>query len=86
MTSLVVAAEPDLDVDAIYKMLRKEAGLRIAAEYDRTFDAMFVRLLEDPRSGPIRSALGKDKRIAVVSPYVVVYRYAEDADRRSDLS
>jgi plasmid stabilization system protein ParE len=84
VTSLVVAAEPDPDVDAIYKTLRKKAGLRNAAEYDRTFDAMFARLLEDPSSGPIRSALGKDIRI-VVSPYVVVYRYAEDADHRSDL-
>jgi toxin ParE1/3/4 len=41
---------------------------------------LFDRLAEYPDSGAPRASLGRDIRIGVVSPYVVIYRHREADD------
>ena len=38
-------------------------------------------LLRFPESGPPRPALGKNVRIAIVSPYLLIYDYTPEDDR-----
>jgi toxin ParE1/3/4 len=40
----------------------------------------YRRLIDHPASGARRPALGRDIRIGVVSPYLVIYRYAKAAN------
>lgn len=44
----------------------------------RHFDAAYDRLAAFPRIGPTRNKLGQHARIWVVTPYVMVYDYADE--------
>lgn len=78
MARLVVTDQADLDLAAIVEMLRDNAGAEAASQYRRDIDDVFERLVMFPRSGMPRPAMGRDVRIAVVSPYVVFYDNRED--------
>jgi toxin ParE1/3/4 len=80
MTRLVVTAEADADADDILDYLRREAGPRIAADYGRRFRVTLERLVDLPETGAPRPALGSNTRIAIVSPYLLIYDYAPDTD------
>ena len=78
MGALIVSAQAALDSAAIVAMLTDKAGAAIAIRYRRDFEDLFERLAMFPKSGAKRPRLGRDARIAVVVPYVVVYDYRDD--------
>jgi toxin ParE1/3/4 len=55
--------------------LNTKAGARTALKFRLLFKALFDRLADHPAIGPRRPALGRDVRIGIVSPYIVIYRY-----------
>ncbi|MEA2903945.1 MAG: toxin ParE1/3/4 [Alphaproteobacteria bacterium] len=80
MTRLIVAADADADFDDILAYLQEEAGLVVADDYDKRLCETIERLVDLPESGAPRPLLGLSIRIAVVSPYVVIYDYSRDDD------
>ena len=81
MTSLVVTTDADADFDDILAYLRREAGIHLAVGYGGRFDLALQRLIKFPQSGPRRPALGKNVRIAIVPPYLLIYDYTPEDDR-----
>lgn len=75
MTPVVVSPRADADVDAMLEHLADVAGPAVARRYSQELDAIFERLAMFPGSGARRRSLGTHARIAVASPYVVVYDY-----------
>jgi toxin ParE1/3/4 len=80
MTRLLVTAEAEAVVNDILDYLRKEAGAPIAASYGRKFAAIIERLVESPGIGAPRPALGRDARIGIVPPYVLIYEFTATDD------
>ena len=80
MTRLVVTADAAVDTDDILAFLEREAGPRVAERYAGLYRATIERLLRWPESGAPRPRLGEAVRIAVVSPYVMIYEYNRDDD------
>jgi plasmid stabilization system protein ParE len=80
MTRLVVTADAAADTDDILAFLVREAGAGVAAKYAGQFRATLERLLLWPESGAPRPHLGEAVRIAVVSPYVLIYEYDRGDD------
>jgi toxin ParE1/3/4 len=80
MTRLIVTAEADVDARNILDYLRREAGARVAANYGGRFSLALTRLVDLPQSGAPRPALGRNTRIAIVSPYLIIYDYTQDED------
>jgi toxin ParE1/3/4 len=80
MTRLVVSADAEIDTGDILSYLAQEAGSQVAEKYARQFRATIERLLHWPESGPPRPRLGEAVRIAVVSPYVLIYEYNRGDD------
>jgi toxin ParE1/3/4 len=74
MARVVVTLSADADIAAIQKDLAKSAGIGVATKYTAAFERVYDRLAEHPGSGAPRPALGRDIRIAVVLPYVLIYR------------
>jgi toxin ParE1/3/4 len=50
----------------------------VATRYAVEFEATYRRLAAFPGIGTPRPALGPQTRIAIVTPYVVIYDWAED--------
>jgi len=63
------------DIGVIQTYLIEQAGWHVAAKYDLDFETLFDRLRDHPLSGAARFALGRNVRIGIVSPYIVIYRY-----------
>jgi plasmid stabilization system protein ParE len=80
MARLVVTATADADIRAIQLDLIRAAGLHTAEKYTALFERIFDLLADFPQSGSNRSSFGKDIRIGIVSPYLVIYRYRETSD------
>ncbi len=80
MARVLIAATADEDVSEILTYLAAEAGMRVAAAYLERFDALYDHLAAYPQSGAPRPRLGQQIRIGIVSPYIVVYRYAKADD------
>ncbi|MGD9885153.1 MAG: type II toxin-antitoxin system RelE/ParE family toxin [Reyranella sp.] len=59
-------------------MLTDQAGKDAAGRYRADIEGLFKRLAMFPRSGARRRALGRNARIGVISPYVVVYDLVDD--------
>lgn len=70
----------DLDIDGIFLDLAAKAGRSVAVKYDELFERLYDRLADYPHSGAPRPALGEAIRIGVVAPFIVIYRYREEAD------
>ncbi len=81
MARLVVSAYAELDAAAIVAMLADKAGSSVAARYRGEIERLFERLAQFPRSGATRRSLGRNTRIAVVPPYVVIYDLVSDEVR-----
>lgn len=81
MARSVITEPADADIARIIDDLGVKAGANVADRYDADFDRLYVRLAAHPESGAPRPALGRQARISVVSPYVVIYEYlaADDA-------
>ena len=80
MTRLVVAAEAEADTDDILIYLEREASPRIAEAFGRRFRTAIERFVDLPESGSPRPALGRDIRISIVFPYILIYRYSSQDD------
>jgi toxin ParE1/3/4 len=78
MIQVIVTGPAEADVAQIVIHLTKAAGYEIAARYLGAFDAVYDRLAEFPDMGPPRRSLGRDTRIALVHPYVMVYDHSND--------
>jgi len=81
MARLVVSPQAELDAAAIVAMLTDKAGPDVGTRYRRDMESLFERLIMFPRSGVERPLLGRDIRIGVVAPYVVIYDYRDDLVR-----
>ena len=81
MARLIISPQAELDSATIIEMLKDKAGAGVATRYRRDFEHLFERLAMFPRSGARRSKLGRNLRIAVVEPYVVIYDYQGDTVR-----
>jgi toxin ParE1/3/4 len=66
------------DFDQILDYLIQEAGPNVAAKYRRSFMHLFALLGDHPALGASRSRLGRQVRLAVIAPYLVLYRYQRD--------
>ena len=80
MTRLVVTADAEADTSDILSYLDREAGAQVAERYAQRFRATIERLLLWPEGGAPRPQLGGTTRIAVVSPYVLIYEYSRGDD------
>lgn len=60
------------DLTGILTFLVQDSGLRTATKYDASFARLFDRLADHPVSGAPRPNLGRQVRIGVVSPYVLI--------------
>ena len=73
MTPIVVSPKADADVNDMLQRLSDLAGPAVARRYAEELEAIYGRLAIFPESGARRKSLGAETRIAVLSPYVVVY-------------
>ena len=80
MTTRTVLRAAARDIDNILDYLEIEAGAPTALRYAALFDRQLDFLASYPGSGPRRPALGANTRIAVVSPYVMIYDYDPSND------
>jgi plasmid stabilization system protein ParE len=80
MTRLLVTAEADADASQILSYLEREAGPRIADDYERRFNAAIERLADVPGIGAPRRSLGPNTRIMVIYPYILVYDHIQHDD------
>jgi toxin ParE1/3/4 len=76
MTPIVVSPKADADVNDMLQRLSDLAGPAVARRYAQELAAIYERLAIFPESGARRESLGAKTRIAVLSPYVVVYDHA----------
>lgn len=68
------------DSAAILSDLNAKAGHQIATKFGNRFTKLYERLAGHPESGPLRPVLGRNIRIGIVSPFIIVYRYTEADD------
>jgi len=80
MARVVIASSADADYAAIITDLAAKAGWRTAAKYDAIFEGLYDRLADHPRSGAPRPALGRNIRIGVVTPFIVIYRHDDGSN------
>jgi toxin ParE1/3/4 len=80
MARVVIAATADADTAGILTYLALKAGKRIAVKYAELFEKLYDRLAVHPAIGALRPALGRNIRIGIVSPYIVIYRYTDNDD------
>ncbi len=81
MTTVIISPRAATDLDVVSAYLSGRGGWRLVEKYDGLFGAVYRRLEMWPASGPARSQLGKQARIAPVPPYVVIYDWDATADR-----
>lgn len=80
MTRLIVAADAKTDLDDILGYLEREAGAETAVAYSERFTETLERLIQFPRSGAPRPALGDNARVSILLPYLLIYDYLDDDD------
>ena len=83
MARVVVTERAKRDLRYILSELNEMAGYRVAERYTAEFKATYRRLADFPASGAPRHALGLNTRIAIVSPYIVIYD--DESDRATVL-
>lgn len=80
MARVIVSSPADADTVEIIAYLSAKAGHNIAASYIASFERLYDRLANYPRTGVPRPALGPQVRIGIVPPYIVIYEYGETDD------
>jgi toxin ParE1/3/4 len=78
LARLFFAAAAIDDARAILTTLAEKAGVSVADAYFDRFKSTFERIAMFPLSGGPRPLLGAAVRIAVVRPYIVIYRAISD--------
>ena len=80
MARVVFTDAADSDSDSIYADLHERAGKTTVGKYRALFKELYGRWAAFPDSGAPRPRLGRNIRIGVVSPYIVIYRHVEADD------
>lgn len=80
MTRLDVTRRAVRDIDEIFDYLAGVAGGRTAERHYFRIQRTIERLVDWPESAQRRTALGQNVRLAVVAPFVVIYRYEPEKD------
>jgi toxin ParE1/3/4 len=80
MTWLVISAEIKADIAEITRQLEEKAGRATAERYVLQFGGAARRLIEMPRCGASRPALGRYTRRLVIRPYILIYDYSPAED------
>jgi len=80
MTRFVLTDSAKADTAEIIDYLAREAGARVAEDYGRRFRTTIERLADLPETGTPRSRPGRNIRITVVYPYLLIYRYTRQDD------
>jgi len=80
MTRIVVSPKADMDFDQILDRLVENAGRDVANRYAADLDVIYENLSMFPAIGSPRPNLGRRTRIAVLSPYLVIYDHLSDED------
>jgi plasmid stabilization system protein ParE len=73
MARVIVTERAKRDLRYILSDLNERAGFRVAERYAAEFKVTYRRLADFPASGAPRRGLGPNTRIAIVSPYIVIY-------------
>jgi toxin ParE1/3/4 len=76
MGRLNISQHAQADFAAIIEYLAKEAGMWVARDYREQIRAFYRLLRDHPEIGAPRPRLGRNIRVGVVRPYLVIYRYA----------
>ena len=76
MTRVIVSRQADADVDDMLERPYERAGIAVVERYAGDLQAIYDRLATFPDSGAPRPILGPNMRIAVLSPYLVLYDHA----------
>jgi toxin ParE1/3/4 len=80
MAKVVISASADADTAGILVYLAHQAGRRTAAKYEALLERLYDRLAAHPGIGAPRPALGRNIRIGIISPHIVIYRHTEVDD------
>ncbi len=80
MAKVEIASTADADVEEILEYLAEKAGDPTVVKYAQDFDKLYDHLALYPESCPRRPRLAPTARIAIVSPYVVLYVYSATDD------
>ena len=78
MTRLVFAPQAIEDIRDVRANLIERAGQLIADKYTEQFRSAFERLVAHPRSGSPRPRFGRNVRVPIGRPYIVIYRAQDD--------
>jgi toxin ParE1/3/4 len=76
----VITVTADADTEGILTYLADQAGRRTAAKFDALLERLYDRLAAHPGIGAPRPALGRNIRIGIVSPCIVIYRHTQADD------
>jgi toxin ParE1/3/4 len=93
VTRLVVSRNAENDMASILTDLEQEANAVVAEEFGCYVRRALLRLIQFPNSGAPRPEVGRDARVAVVYPYLLIYDHAapeltlpiDDYERRAML-
>lgn len=80
MTRVVVGPKADADFDEILDGLANRAGQDVADRYAADLDSIYENLTRFPALYSPRPSFGQNTRIAVMSPYLVIYDHLSDQD------
>lgn len=80
MPKIIFTAAAESDAAAIYANLYSKAGEATVLKYRALFARLYRRLADFPDSGAPRAKLGRNIRISVILPYIILYRHAEADD------
>ena len=80
MARFILSASASADQTEIINDLNSTAGLRTATKFRGLFSTLYVNLTDHPAIGAPRPALGRNIRIGIVSPYIIIYRHSEGDD------
>src|SRR4051794_18388524 len=80
MPRVIVSNLADADSTAILDDLERVAAAHVASNYTLQFEAVYDLLARAPESYQTRPRLGAHIHAAVVSPYLVIYRYVRGGD------
>ena len=75
MARVIVSPRAEADAIEIIDYLENMAGAATAEKYGLLFSKVYDRLTVDPDMYAARPALGATVRVAVVSPYLVIYEH-----------
>lgn len=80
MAHILIAPAGTRDTFVILAHLIAQAGRQTAAKYEAMLQRLYLRLSDHPAIGAPRPALGRNIRIGIVTPYVVIYRHTKNTD------